>query len=761
MYLLLALFACTPEETPTSTTGTPTFEVGPELELVDAVNPFIGTGGLGYGVGGSYPGAGRPFGLVKVSPDTSDQHDLAHGYSHTGGYHYDDTYIRAFSHMHMQGVGIAAYGALGLMPADGFEARDIDTEYHRQRFDHDDEDAGAGWYSVSFADVDISVELSATVHTALHRYTFGDIEEPTVLIDVAHIIGNGTVTGGELQLYPEDGLAEGWLEMDGEMGDPYPLFFSIQFDQLPTGWGTWSGPSIVRPGTTAAYLVQLDTEAEDYQRGVDTHLGGWLQFDGASEVSARVGVSNVDLDGARNNLAVEHAGFSMDDERAAARADWEQMLAPVRVWGGSERDRAIFASSVFKSVQMPTIYSDADGRYRGFDNVIRDAYWGTYYTDFSLWDTYRSAHPLYILLWKEQTADMMDSLAAMVREGGSIPRWPLGNWDGGAMLGTPGTIIFAEAYLKGITDFDVDSLRAAALGIAEGTLEVEYGGRPDVKIYDTYGYHPADEWGRTVAWTQEVAISDRLLGSLEAELGNTVAAEKLMARADWWRNHFNPDTGFFHARMSTGEFVPIDDIAVWDEAYTEGNARQYRWLVPHDPEGLFEAMGGDEVAVGYLTELFEGRREELEEVGEIGVPSSWYWHGNEPDIHASFMFAPAGYPEKTREWVHWILDNEYDNSPDGIDGNDDGGTLAAWFVLAASGFYPLNGTDRYILSDPRFDRIEMDVGAPGEAPFTIERIGLGEIDHVELNGETLPAYEIRHADIQPGATLSFVAEDAL
>ena len=247
-------------------------------------------------------------------------------------------------------------------------------------------------------------------------------------------------------------------------------------------------------------------------------------------------------------MSAEHHGFDIEEGIALARADWEEFLSPVTVWGGSEYDRTIFATSLYKATQMPTLFSDVDGRYRGFDDEIHDAYWGAYYTDFSLWDTYRNAHPLYTLLWPERHADMLDSLAAMARDGGSIPRWPLANWDGGAMLGTPANITFAEAYLKGVTDFDIDTLRQVAWEIAEGSREVEYGGRPDVELYDKYGYHPIEDvTGRSVAWTQELAISDFALGTLEDAIGEPSRAAYLLQRAGYWENHYNPETGFFHA----------------------------------------------------------------------------------------------------------------------------------------------------------------------------------------------------------------------
>lgn len=752
--IVLLLMACRPSVD----TGS---DVGPAAEPVDLmehINPFIGTGGIGYGVGGSYPGAGVPFGLVKVSPDTADANNNAPGYAHTGGYHYDDEAIRAFSHMHMQGVGIAAYGALGMMPMDGFSTERIPMAGHLQVFSHDNERAGPGWYSVEFSDVDIETTLTATAHTALHQYRFGDVETPTVLIDLAHVIGRGVVPGGEITVNPDAGTVEGWLVMDGEMGQPYPLFFSMVTDVLPSQWGVWSEDAVLEGETTASVAVpEIPEDGQVPWSGTESPpLGAWLQFDGAETVTVRVAISNVDIDGARNNLDVEHTGFSMADGQEQAMAEWADMLAPVRIGGGSERDQIIFATSLFKALQMPTLYSDADGRYRAFDDSIQQADWGGFYTDFSLWDTYRSAHPLYVLLWKEHTADMMDSLAAMARSGGSIPRWPLSNGDAGVMLGTPGTIVFAEAYLKGVVDFDVQTLHEVAIGIAMGTLDIDYGGRPDVATQEKYTYLPADMFGSSVAWSQELAISDALLSRLEAELGDPQLAEHLQERSGWWANHFRPETGFFHGRLSDGSWVDIESESQWDDVYTEGNARQYRWLVPHDPEGLFAAMGGDDIAVDYLLALFEGRRDELEELGEIGVPSAWYWHGNEPDIHAAFLFATAGRPDLTQQWVHWILDNEYDNSPAGIDGNDDAGTLAAWFVFAAMGLYPLNGTDRYVLSDPRFEWIELDVGQPGEPPLRIERQGEGEIVRIELDGEELTGVDVLHSQLKPGAVLRFI-----
>ncbi len=746
--MLLLLISCA--EDPTQTAE--------PVELLSYIDPFIGTGGIAFGVGGSYPGAARPFSLVKVSPDTGDSYGSAPGFSHTGGYHYDDDHIQGFSHLHMQGVGIASYGNLSLMPADGVVATEQDG--YAAQFSHEDEDAGAGWYTVSFAEPAVDVTLTATAHTALHRYAFdGAVESPTVLIDLAHVLGSGVVPGGEIHLLPEERGAEGWLLSDPEMGSPFPLFFAILFDQEPTDYGVWVEGERDEGGLVAELALPegwQDAEEPMWTEGTKYQLGGWMSFDGAEEVHVRVSISNVDIAGAWSNLDAEHHDFDIEAGIALAESDWEDLLSPVTVWGGSEYDRTVFASSLYKAAQMPTLFSDVDGRYRGFDDEIHTADWGGYYTDFSLWDTYRTAHPLYTLLWPDRHADMLDSLAAMARDGGSIPRWPLANWDGGAMLGTPGTIVFAEAYLKGITDFDVDTLRQVGWEIASGALDPEYGWRPDVATYDAYGYHPVEEvTSRSVAWTQEVAISDHALGTLEEALGEPDRAAYLLDRAGFWINHYNSETGYFHARTMDGAFVEIDSEGAWDDAYTEGNARQYRWLVPHDPEGLTAAMGGEDVVIDRLSELFEENLIAVEESeGVIGVPSSWYWHGNEPGLHTAWLYSAVGRPDLAQKWLRWIMDNEYSENPDGIDGNDDGGTLAAWYVFAAMGFYPLAGTDRYLLSAPAFESISLDIG--GERPLEITRSDVVEAAY--LDGVALDRFALTHAQLAEGAQLDFAAE---
>jgi predicted alpha-1,2-mannosidase len=767
--VLLLLLGCAP--LPTAAPGD---AVAP-VDLLSRVDPFIATGGVGYGVGCAYPGPGVPFGLVKVSPDTSDAWGGSQGFYRGGGYHYDDVHIEAFSHMHLHGTGLTDYGSLGVMPLrgaalDGGDATQTERDGRKAVFSHEDEQASPGRYAVRLLETGIEVELTASPHLALHRYAFpADIDDPTVLFDLGHALGAGSTTAGDLRI---DRAASGGaphltgsLTMDGEMSAPHQVWFAVEVDPPPARVGTWAD-GLVDPGGTETSGVSV---------------GAWLGFDPRADgaprtVHLRVALSLVDADGAVANLMAEPADrgrFDWDGAADDARQAWADFLSPVRVWGGTDADQIKLATALFHIGQMPTLLSDADGRHRGFDGLVYDPFplddgaGGTrnrgYYSDFSLWDTYRTFHPALTLLWPETHGDLLWSLSRMVEEGGGIPRWPLANGDPGTMLGTPGHVVVAEALLKGLADFGEQALVDHAVAVATGAVEPPYGGRPDVARYHALGFYPADEVGRSVAWTQEVAIADHALvlaAEARPDLGVADADLALLREAaGYWRNLYDAELGWFHARNADGSFQELESESAWLEEYAEGNARQYLWLVPHDPEALFDTLGGEELALGRLEEFMEEAAVEQVE-GLPGAPGAWYWHGNEPDIHAPWLFALAGRPDRTRHWVDWVVETLYTTGPDGLDGNDDGGTLSAWLLFADLGFYPLAGTDRYVLGEPRFPRIEIDVdGAADGAPFTILRVGDGEIAGVLLNGQPLDAPELSHADLRAGGSLVFVGAD--
>lgn len=678
LWLFLATeLACTSDKTSTEVV----IPLGEPANLIDYVDPMIATGGIGYAVNCGFPGAGRPFGMVKVSPDTAMAGGLAAGFYRGGGYHYDDVQIQGFSHMHLYATGITGYGALATMPTDGMDLEKTTRVGYGELFTHEKEWASPGRYAVDLESA--NVELSATEHTALHEYQFTNANNPTILIDVAHVMGTGSVSNGEIIL-SDDGLSfQGQLILEGEMGDPYPLFFYGELDQPALAWGVWSGDEL------------LDGEREIQQFERDP-IGAWLEFAPESTVRMRIAISNVDMDGALNNFAEEHTGFAIVADQEEARDVWAEWLDVIQVWGGSEEEKRIFATALYHQLQMPTLYSDVDGRYLGFDGEIHQSE-RNFYTDFSLWDTYRTTHPLYTILWPEAHSDLLWSISRMAQEGGGLPRWPLGNSDTGVMIGTSTNIVFSEALRKGVDDFEEDPLYQLALDSMMRRTDLAFGAPPSLDLYEEHGYYPSGIVGRSVAWTQEQSIADYALGTLAVERGDTSDGEHLIERGMNWKNLWDPEVEFFHGRDSNGTFAEFSSEENWEEDYAEGNARQYLWLSPQDPDGLFETLGGTERSLERLEEMFF----EMEAAeGLTGLPELWYWHGNEPTLHVPWLFALAGDKERGDYWIDWLRKNRYSDQPDGLAGNDDGGTLSAWYVFASLGFYPMAGTTKYVLGEP-------------------------------------------------------------
>ncbi|NOY27830.1 MAG: glycoside hydrolase family 92 protein, partial [Oligoflexia bacterium] len=424
----------------------------------------------------------------------------------------------------------------------------------------------------------------------------------------------------------------------------------------------------------------------------------------------------------------------------------------------TEDDRTKLATALYHNLQMPTIFSDVDGRYTGFDKQIHTSD-HVYHTDYSLWDTYRTTHPLYTLLWPDWHRDILASLADMAQQGGNLPRWAAATGDAESMLGTPADIVWAEAWSKGIRGWGEDIVLPIAMAVALGQTDPPYGGRPDVSLLDTFGYSPADDQSNSVAWTQECAISDYALAEAASGMGWPDQAATLRRRSDAWSRLYNPETGWIQARYQDGSFVELSDPGVWNDMYAEGNARQYLWLAPQDPEALFDVLGGDDVALARLTEMMEQTAAEEDDRLEA-VPNSWYWHGNEPSLHIPWLFGLAGRPDQSRYWVRWVMDTYYGTGPDGLTGNDDAGANSAWYVFAAMGIYPLAGTQRYVLGLPAFSQIEWDVDGPdGSAPFTISSDvnpldGLATVD-ITLNGVDWPSPFLSHDYLKPGGSLHF------
>ena len=444
----------------------------------------------------------------------------------------------------------------------------------------------------------------------------------------------------------------------------------------------------------------------------------------------------------------------------------------LRCAGPADAERAILATSLYHALLMPNLFSDADGSYRGFDEEVRVDPDTRHYTSLSLWDTYRTLHPLLTLIAPTVQRDSVRSLVAMADQGGWLPKWPVAAGYSNVMIGAPADMVIAESYVKGITDFDVAGAFDHMVHMADHATPAEhvYEGRGGVEAYVELGYVPSDVADESVSRTLEFNAADYGIAQLAAELGHTAEAERFDARSRSFATLFDAETGFFRPRHQDGTWSsPFDPLQVElaGKGYTEGNAWQYLWMVLHDVEGLVELLGGLEVAVARLTEFLDaGRAEhealELEEQDQLfwvtWTPSG-YWHGNEPDIHAAWLFAQLGRPDLAAEWLGWLRDNVYGAHPEGIAGNDDAGTLAAWYLFATLGFYPVPGSDRYVVASPAFERCELDTPS---GTLVVEAPGAGSdgyyAEAVSVNGQPLATFPyVHHADLLGGAELVFSA----
>ncbi len=723
LFCTLALTACSggPGDPEPATPAAGPIEA---YDPVDYVDPFIGTGGEGAQIANVNPGASRPFGMTLVGPDTANTYGAPPFY-HCAGYHWPDVFVMGFSHTHGHGIGITDYGAIQVMPQTHWDPAFVDRTERQLSFSHDREWAEPGWYSVELDTEDqqgaILAEIAASERGAAHRYTFADPEQPVLVLDLGFALTGDTVEASRVTADLAAGTFEGLQNLHGGYSARFGglmTHFSGRVDPLPVGAGTWTD------GEVEAGVLSAD----------GTEVGLWLEFPpGTTEVQLDLAVSYVDEAGARGNLEAELPLFDVDAVRVEARQAWVDELSNVRVRGdhdASEVDRTIFHTAQYHAMLMPSLNSDADGRYRGFDQEIHTVD-HPYYSDFSLWDTFRTQHPWLLLTREQRQRDMLASLLQMAEDGGSLPRWPMAHGYTGGMVGTPAVQLFAGAALKNLGGFDEE----AALDLS---LDVVMNNQPDAgrsgfESYTGLGYVAFEDSGTPASRTLEYAWSDHALG-LWAEAAGRPEAAAITAMSEQWRNTFDPDQGWFIGRYSDGGFALVEDPTYWVESFTEGNAWHYRWGAAWDPEGLVEhTHDGDlDTALAEMAAYWDGVADEPDD----DLPDDLYWHGNEPDLHYALLPAMLGDSALTRRAVDLVLDTRYDESEEGLDGNDDAGTLSAWYLFNAIGLYPVAGTPDYVVGSPRFSRTEID--REDGTMLVIEAPGTGAVGSIALDGENIP-----------------------
>ena len=737
--------------------------VAPPLVVTEParyVVPFIGSGGFGFRHGSAFPGASAPHGLAKVGPDTKGPWGTV-GFLHFSGYWYGDDIVQGFSHLHLHGTGANDYGVLAVMPVDQFSPQRITQDSYGSAMDKGSEQATPGYYSVKLLPGGIRAELTATPHAAHHRYTYDPASSSRVLLfDLDHRLSGGEIPSAEVKLDPNQRRISGHLRSIGGMSRGYGGYEVYFVARTRTAWRSqqvWQNGTAPAEGNTAA------------GKGVGVALtfdgGGGPAMSGGdgNAIELQIGLSFLSEEQAAKNLDAELPVWDFDTTHKQTAALWDDLLQRVRVTGGTEPERRMFYSALYRSFLMPSIHSDVDGSFLGFDGKVARADGYHYVSDMSLWDSYRTLHPLYCLLAPSAALDSVQSLLAMAQSSGRFPKWPLAGGDSGSMIGAPAEIVISDAYQKGIRGFDAEAayqrLRFAALDpVAPAAGR---GGRNHVEDYMRLGYVPASVSG-SVSWTTEYARSDFALGQLAQSLGHSTDAKQLLERSRSYLNVFDGKTGFLRGRAKDGSFSSAPfDAGKYSAEYVEANAHQSMWMNEHDLPGLIDKMGGQNAFLLQLQELFVQSRREWESADQTAATAGidrpeYYWHGNEPDLSAAYLFAMAGRPDLTQTWVRWIMETQYSDGPAGLPGNDDGGTMSAWYLFSAMGLFPIIGSDRYVIGVPLFPRIELAL--PGGV-FVIEAPELSAekryVKAVTLDGNPIPTNELRHQDIRAGRALRF------
>ncbi len=708
-------------------------------ELGQYVDPFTGTGGMPYMSGMTYPGAQAPNGAVKLSPDTGivGGKKLINNWAN-GGYSYIHTHIIGFSHTRLSGTGAADMGHFRVTPTVG------NRDASALLFTHDDEIATAGYYAVNLPGIGCMAELTASAHVGAHRYTFRTEKDARIYIDVTSFMLNGQSMGGEAYYDEATGEITGSATVDTAFTGRYgglKAYFVAVFNKTPES-------------------VSILNESET-QVGVDVNFGNSKN----DPIEMKLAISFVSVENARENLIAETDGLDFEGVRAAARDAWEDKLSLITV-EGTDEVKGNFYTALYHTMLMPTTYTDVNGEYLGFDQTVGTADGFTYVSDVSLWDTFRNVTALQTLISPELQNDMLNSLLAMADVYGAIPRWPSGGGETHSMFGSPANMTFTESYLKGYDDYDIE----AAYAYMKNEAMTDFGGakgRVNNKYYMEYGYIPADLTGddMCVSRTLEYCYADYCLAVLAEELGYAEDAEFFYARSRNYENLWDAETECFRPKNADGSWYDsfsknaisfVDDIFGTQLAfgYCEGGARHWQWAVPYDTQALIALYGGEEAFVEELTAFME----DASPIRNSPVPSSGYWHGNEHDLHAAYLFNDAGQAQLTQKYVRYALDTYYATAPDGVDGNEDGGALSAWYVLSAIGIYPVAGTDEYWIGSPCVDSATVTLASGNTLTVTAENQNADNVyvQSITLNGVKLTSARISHEQLMQGGTLTFV-----
>ncbi|MFM7079327.1 MAG: GH92 family glycosyl hydrolase, partial [Bacteroidota bacterium] len=693
------------------------------------VDPFIGTDGFGH----TFPGATTPFGMVQLSPDTRTT-----GWENCSGYHSSNNTIIGFSHLHLSGTGAADYGDIMFMPTIGNQIRPGDESNpmsgYRSSFKKESEIAKPGYYAVVLDDHGIKVELTATTRTGIQRYTFPESDKAYIILDLNHgiedkatetfirIIDNKTIQGYR--------RSKGWAKdqivfFHSEFSEPFSENAIFDTKSLSSAINA----STVKGGSVASF-------------GFKTKKG--------QRVIVKTGISTVSAENAKLNLATEAASWDFDGFKRKAFNSWNEELSRIKVDDGTNEQKVVFYTSLYHCMIHPSIMSDVDGRYRGMDDKIHQMDRGNMYTVFSLWDTFRALHPLMTIIDPDRAQEFVRALLRKYRESGTLPVWELASNETGCMIGYHSVPVIVDTYMKGLKDFDT----TLAIEACVKSAMMDHLG---LKYYKELGYIPADKENESVSKTLEYAYDDWCIAQMAKSMGKQPEADLFASRAMYYLNVYDKTSGFVRGKKNGNWVSPFDPYEV-SGIYTEANAWQYNFFMPHDIPGMMKLNNGLQNFTARLDSLFSANtkltgRSQPDISGMIGQ----YAHGNEPSHHMAYLYNYTGKPYRTAQLTRKIMSEMYGTSRDGLSGNEDCGQMSAWFVLSALGIYPVSpGNNSYEIGSPIFKKAIINNGSGGITTILSNASDTNDIyvESMLINGK--PSLSpLKHISLTGGSTIEF------
>lgn len=773
-FMMLLLASCTLSDPSSVKTKKPgSFVISREKSRpVDFVNPFIGTQYFGH----TFPGASLPYALVHVSPDCHTT-----GWTYAAGYTWASNSIMGFSHTHYSGVGMTSGGDILFQPTVNNNLqivpglRESPDEGYRSRFDHSEESAYPGYYSVLLKDYGIKVELTTTPRVAFHRYTFPETKSANIIIDIGHQIGTVTAPGDSWISIVNDSRVEGCKNSASGK-----VFFCAEFSKPFLYYGTFDINRKTPESDSGIFPFKNGETGEKIGAFLNYHTGK------DEQIVVRVALSYVSIEGARKNLEAESGDSDFDRIRIEAEESWNEELSKILIEGASDEQKEIFYTSLYRSLLAQYIYQDVDGKYYGMDGKIHEADGYDFYGTFSCWDTYRTQHPLLTIIAPDRVNHFLKSIEAKVRDFGWLPAQHFANVYRESMVGDHLIPIIVDGYIKGYRDFDAEfvynAMKVKALQKPEPPVPLS-SGRSGLEYYLELGYTPVDKVTESVSNTLELAYDDWCIAVMARELGKETDYDEFMRRAGNYVNLWDGETQFMRPRKYDGSFLEMaegseqeivvnnghryyryfDPLLVGvrpNRHYTESNAWQYIWSVQHDVRGLISLFGSKARFNRKLDTFFDmdpaiSGPKYIGVVGTIGQ----YVHGNQPSHHVAYLYNYSGEPWKTQQRVRQVSEQLYRPGQGGLCGNEDMGSLSSWYVLSSVGIYPVTpGSTTYNIGSPLFGKVTINAGNGKE--FIIETENNSEenkyIQSAMLNDIPFNRPWIDHEDITQGGRLVFI-----